>query len=95
MMAFMNTTVTVDKAGRIVIPKTLRDEWRLVPGDSLTLEFDGDRVTLRPVRPVSALRKKHGIWVFRGGRTMVAAETDRAPESVRQQRDRELRGSKN
>jgi AbrB family looped-hinge helix DNA binding protein len=90
----MNTTVTLDKAGRVVIPKTLRDELRLEPGDSLTLESNGDRVTLRPVRSASALRKEHGIWVFRGGRKLMAAETDRALESARKERDRELRGSK-
>jgi AbrB family looped-hinge helix DNA binding protein len=87
-------TLTLDKAGRVVIPKTLRDELRLEPGDSLTLESNGDRVTLRPVRSASALRKEHGIWVFRGGRKLMAAETDRVLESVRQERDGELRGSK-
>lgn len=90
----MNTTVMLDKAGRVVIPKSLRDELRLAPGDSLTLESDGDRVTLRPVRSSSPLRKKRGIWVFHGGRKISAAETDRALEGVRQERDRELRGSK-
>jgi AbrB family looped-hinge helix DNA binding protein len=90
----MNTTVTLDRAGRVVIPKNLRDELRLAPGDSLTLESDGDRVTLRPIRSASALRKEHGIWVFRGGRKITAKETDRALEGVRQERDGELRGSR-
>lgn len=58
------------------------------------MESDGDRVTLRPVRSASALRKEHGIWVFRGGRKLIAAETDLALESLRQERDTELRGSK-
>ena len=93
MMPFMNTTVTLDKAGRVVIPKTLRDELRLAPGDTLTLEFDGDGLMLRPVRSASALRKEHGIWVFRSGRKLTAAETDRELESLRQRRDRELRGA--
>jgi AbrB family looped-hinge helix DNA binding protein len=93
-MPFVKTTVTLDKAGRVVIPKNSRDELRLEPGDSLTLESDGDRVTLRPVRSASALRKEHGIWVFRGGRKLIAAETDLALESLRQERDTELRGSK-
>jgi AbrB family looped-hinge helix DNA binding protein len=47
MMAFMNVTITLDKAGRVVIPKTLRDELHLEPGDALELETEGDRVTLR------------------------------------------------
>ena len=90
----MNSTVTLDKAGRVVIPKALRDELRLVPGDSLTLESDGDHVMLRPVRSASALHKKRGIWVFRGNRTLTAVETDQALESVREVRHQELRGSK-
>jgi len=40
--------VTLDKAGRVVIPKTLRDELHLEPGDTLELEAEGERVTLRP-----------------------------------------------
>jgi AbrB family looped-hinge helix DNA binding protein len=79
----MSTTVTLDKAGRVVIPKTLRDALRLAPGDALALESDGDRVTLRPIRSASAMRKEHGIWVFRGGRKVSAAETDEALESLR------------
>jgi len=90
----MNTTVTLDKAGRVVIPKSLRDELRLAPGDSLTLESDGDNVMLRPVRSASALRREHGIWVFRGGRKLAADETDRALNTLRQERDRDLRSLK-
>lgn len=89
----MNAKATLDKAGRVVIPKTLRDEMGLAPGDSLTLESDGESVTLRPVRSGSALRKEHGIWVFRGGKELSSAETDRALESLRQARDRHVRGS--
>ncbi len=31
----MNIRLTIDKAGRIVIPKALREELNLEPGDSL------------------------------------------------------------
>ena len=93
IMAFMNTTVMLDKAGRVVIPKTLRDELRLAPGDTLSLEFDGEGLMLRPMRSASALRKEHGIWVFRSGRRITAAETDQELESLRQKRARELRGA--
>lgn len=87
---FMNTTVTIDKAGRVVIPKPLRDELRLSPGDSLVLESDAGSMVLRPVRSASALRKEHGIWVFRSGRKITAEETDRHLQGLRSERDREL-----
>ncbi len=89
----MNTTVTLDKAGRVVIPKTLRDELNLEPGDALTLESEGDRVTLRPVRSSTPLRKERGVWVFRTGRRLPATITDQALREIRNRRDRHNRGS--
>jgi AbrB family looped-hinge helix DNA binding protein len=37
----MATHLTIDKAGRIVIPKSLREELGLEPGDSLEMEKVG------------------------------------------------------
>jgi AbrB family looped-hinge helix DNA binding protein len=88
----MNANVTIDNAGRVVIPKPLRDELRLAPGDTLSLESDGERMTLRPVRPQSAMRKERGIWVFHGGASLTAAETDRALADARHERDQLLAG---
>lgn len=65
----MNAKLTLDKAGRVVLPKTLRDQMQLGPGDTLQLERDGERITLRPVRPKSTLKKEFGIWVYQGERT--------------------------
>ena len=67
------TNLTLDKAGRIVIPKPLRDELRLGPGDALCLELEGERITLRPVRPRPPLQKEHGIWVYRSGQPSTAS----------------------
>ncbi len=88
----MNTTVTLDKAGRVVIPKTLRDELRLEPGDTLELESEGENVRLRPVRSSSPLRKDRGIWVFGTGKRIPAAVTDKVVSDTRAQRDRVNRG---
>ncbi|MGA3212235.1 MAG: AbrB/MazE/SpoVT family DNA-binding domain-containing protein [Terriglobales bacterium] len=89
----MTTTVTLDRAGRVVIPKILRDELRLEPGDTLSLESEGERVTLLPVRSSSPLRKERGVWVFRSGRKISAAETERTLREIREQRDRSHRGT--
>lgn len=69
------------------LPLALRDEFRLAPGDTLALESDGERMTLRPVRSASALNKEHGIWVSRSGRKLSTDETNRALENVRQERE--------
>ena len=84
----MKTTVTLDKAGRIVIPRTLRDELRLEPGDTLELESEGERVTLRPVHSVMPLRKERGVWVFRTGRKLSAAAIGKVIRDTREKRDR-------
>ena len=87
----MITTVTLDKAGRVVIPKTLRDELHLEPGDSLALECEGESVTLRPVRSASPLRKERGVWVFHGSGKLSAAVTDKVLRDIRAERDTDNR----
>ena len=56
--ARMNTRLTLDKAGRVVIPKPLRDELHLEPGAVLELEFAGEEITLRPVRGTAAFDQR-------------------------------------
>ena len=62
----MTAKITVDKAGRIVLPKSLREEMHLSAGDTLELESGGERITLRPVRPKAMLKKEYGVWVYQG-----------------------------
>ena len=62
----MSTKLTLDKAGRVVLPKPLRDRLQLAPGDSLQLETEGERITLRPVRQNVSLKKELGVWVYQG-----------------------------
>ena len=89
----MHMTVTLDKAGRVVLPKTLRDQLHLESGDQLELESEGERVTLRPVRSASPLRKEQGVWVFRSGRKIAASATDKLLSDLREGRDRDYRSS--
>jgi AbrB family looped-hinge helix DNA binding protein len=88
----MNSKVTLDQAGRIVLPKKLRDELRLSPGDTLDLTVQGDEVTLRPRRSSSPLQKKQGVWVFSTGQPMASDETAEALRDIREQRDRRNSG---
>ena len=64
MMASMTTTLTLDKAGRVVLPKPVRDELQLAAGDSLVLESSEEGIMLRPLRGAAGLRKKQGVWVL-------------------------------
>ena len=83
----MHTRLTIDKAGRIVIPKPLREELRLEPGDDLELESAGEEITLRPVRGTGPLTKEQGVWVFRTGQPMPASATDEMLQQIREERD--------
>jgi AbrB family looped-hinge helix DNA binding protein len=84
----MNTTLTVDKAGRVVLPKPVRDELQLSAGDSLDLESSGDRIVLRPVRGTARMRQKKGIWVFRTGQPISAESVNETIQQLREERTR-------
>jgi len=83
----MSNRLTMDKAGRIVIPKPLRQELRLEPGDALEIETSGEQITLRPVRGTGPLAKEQGVWVFRTGQPLSAAATDEVIQQLRKERD--------
>ena len=63
----MVTTLTIDKAGRIVLPKPVREELQLSPGDSLEIDSSEERVILRPVRGNGRIYRKQGVWVMHAG----------------------------
>jgi AbrB family looped-hinge helix DNA binding protein len=83
----MNATVTVDEAGRIVLPEGLREQLNLSAGDALTLVSEGDCITLRPVHATGSMRKEHGVWVFRSGQPLSARVAGETLQQVRQERD--------
>ena len=41
--------VTIDQAGRLVIPKPLRDQVGLIPGAAVELTVDGAGIRIEPV----------------------------------------------
>ena len=83
----MTLTVTLDKAGRVVLPKAMRDELNLEAGDALRLDCEGDRVTMQAIRSASPLRKEQGVWIFRGSKKLTAELTDRVLLNLRDARD--------
>ncbi len=53
---------TLDKYGRIVIPKALRDQLGMEAGTELILEAEGDHLVLRPVQR-DVLEEQDGLLV--------------------------------
>lgn len=59
-----NTSISIDGAGRIILPKELREELAIKPGDTLKLSVQGSSVTLTPDRQQSGLVRKSKALVF-------------------------------
>lgn len=88
---------TIDHAGRVVIPKTIRELAGLHPGQELKVEWRDGRVDLEPVR-------KEAKLVRRGKRYVLAAppgtpplsdeEVQRTLEEVREERIRRISGGR-
>lgn len=82
-----DVVVSIDKAGRVVLPKDVRDELAINPGDLLKISVHGDQVTLRPNRARAGLIKQGQGLVFSTGETdLLDNETVEAVR--RQERDR-------
>lgn len=88
----MNTTLTLDKAGRIVLPKPVRDELQLSPGDSLEVESSEERIVLRPARGRGQMKRESGVWVFDSGEALSEATVRTTVRKVRDQRSRKALG---
>jgi AbrB family looped-hinge helix DNA binding protein len=88
----MVTTITIDKAGRVVLPKPVREELQLSPGDSIELESSEDRIVLRPARGNGRMYKKQGVWVFHGGAPLSADVVEKTLHQVRREREQRFLG---
>ncbi len=84
----MVARLTLGKAGRIVLPKPLRDELQLAPGDALEVDSSGEEITLRPVRVSSPLHKERGVWVYRTGEPLAASTAQDTLRQIREERTR-------
>jgi|tagenome__1003787_1003787.scaffolds.fasta_scaffold18634637_2 AbrB family looped-hinge helix DNA binding protein len=77
----------LDKFGRIVIPKQVRDDLGLSPGSVLKLEERDEEIVLKPVAEKSPLVLKDGILVFTGE---VEGDLEAALQRDRDERSRKL-----
>jgi len=76
---------TLDRFGRIVVPKDIRDRLGLKPGSEVELDEQGAEVVLKPAEHPTPLRIEQGVLVFGG------SATGDLVEAVKAHRDERLR----
>ena len=82
---------TLDRFGRIVIPKKIREDFHLQVGSSIRIEEGEGEIVLKPVEGEPNLVKKDGVLVFSG---KAVGNVETAIEEHRQERNKMLRGGK-
>lgn len=85
----MKRAVSIDKAGRLVLPQQVRRHFRLLAGDSLDLEVLADGIFLRTRTRQADLVEENGLLVHEG-----EIDGDLAPlvERLRDERDADVLG---
>jgi AbrB family looped-hinge helix DNA binding protein len=68
----MKNSVPIDQAGRIVLPKNVRQELAIKPGDVFKISVCGTAVTLTPDKETSGFIRNGKALVFsaRGGKML-------------------------
>jgi AbrB family looped-hinge helix DNA binding protein len=79
---------TIDRFGRIVIPKEIRDDFNLKPGSPIRIEESDQVIILKPLQGETNLHWKDGVLVFSG---TPLGDLTKALEKHREDRAKKLR----
>jgi AbrB family looped-hinge helix DNA binding protein len=82
----------IDKFGRVVIPKKLREHLGVGAGLKVEVKETADGVLLKPVRRESGLMMKDGVLILRGGGDDSHINWDTLVEEEREERIRHIAG---
>lgn len=81
---------TIDAAGRLVIPKSVREAAGLKPGVAVTVEFSDGKIQVEPAtQPVKVVRKGSAL-VLRAPRGTPPLTVDQVNAILAQVRNREI-----
>jgi AbrB family looped-hinge helix DNA binding protein len=84
-------TIRIDKAGRIVLPKPVRERLHLREGSELELEECSGGLTLRPLEQRPSMVQEKGIWVHLG-KAPRGFDWDSVVDTVREERTKDASG---
>jgi AbrB family looped-hinge helix DNA binding protein len=83
MIGSVAEEIAIDAAGRLVVPKRLRERLGLVGGSRLTVAEEDGRLILTPGRPEPRLVERDGFLVFDIGRDVPLEIGAAAPRDER------------
>ena len=83
----MSITITLGKAGRLVVPKAIRDSLGLHEGSRLKLEVQGGKLQAAPEPDPVDIDLKEGFPVIRGGPPLKRGAVAQAIKADRDSRD--------
>ena len=75
---------TIDRAGRIVVPKAMRDELGLTGGTEVEIALADGRIEIEPVPTPVRLEKRGGHWVAVADREMPPLTQELVRETLEQ-----------
>jgi len=78
-------TLKIDKLGRLVIPKPVRERLRLKPNARLEAVEQPDGILLRPLHQKPSMIQVNGLWVHTG-KAEPAAKWDKLIDEIREER---------
>lgn len=79
--------VNIDRAGRIVVPKQLREALALTPDARLEIELVDDHLEIsHPAGGARVVEGEHGPMVAATGNSLTAADVRRLLEATRDRR---------
>jgi AbrB family looped-hinge helix DNA binding protein len=77
--------VAMDRAGRVVLPKPVREELNLVPGDKLRLSVEGNSIRLEAISEKGEFVRKGSVLVLTS--KLAAPVTTKSVEQLLLERD--------
>ena len=83
----MKATISIDNAGRLILPKAMRDRFQLSGGSKLNVEMIGDHLELTPIDSgiETNLSRKNGLLIVPAtGKNCNAAEAVQADREERE-----------
>ena len=84
--------IPIDRFGRVVLPKPIRERMALAPGTEFEVEEHADAIVLKPISAQAKLVKKGPWLVVESEEALPPAAITETLRRVRHERDKKIRG---